>query len=149
MQLPPQDELVLVSSHPPIRARKLRYYEDGNFTRRVRPAPALNDDGPYRDRPAPRHNDWGRQVCDAHLDVSDAETGLDATDEGGRGQERAVGDEDAAAPTTAEPEVESVPDDGFAGDDALSRLRQAATARAHAMNEGDHHPRHDDILPAF
>ena len=28
-------------------------------------------------------------------------------------------------------------------------LRQAASVRAHAMNEGDHHPNHDDILPAF
>jgi hypothetical protein len=28
-------------------------------------------------------------------------------------------------------------------------LRQAAGVRAHAMNEGDHHPHHNDILPAF
>ena len=31
MQLPPQDELVLVSSLPPIRAKKLKYYEDRQF----------------------------------------------------------------------------------------------------------------------
>ena len=36
MQLPPDDELVLVSGLAPIRAKKLRYYEDRNFTSRVR-----------------------------------------------------------------------------------------------------------------
>ena len=35
MQLPPTDELVLVSGLAPIRAKKLRYYEDRNFTARV------------------------------------------------------------------------------------------------------------------
>ncbi len=35
MQLPPADELVLVSGVPPIRARKARYYEDIRLTERV------------------------------------------------------------------------------------------------------------------
>ena len=39
MQLPPADELVLVSGLAPIRAKKLRYYEDRNFTDRVSPRP--------------------------------------------------------------------------------------------------------------
>jgi len=39
MQLPASDELVLVSGLPPIRAKKLRYYEDSNFTARVAAAP--------------------------------------------------------------------------------------------------------------
>lgn len=39
MQLPPEDELVLISGLPPIRAKKLRYYEDRNFVERVLPAP--------------------------------------------------------------------------------------------------------------
>ena len=43
MQLPPQDELVLVSSLPPIRAKKLKYYEDANFIRRVMPVPDLGE----------------------------------------------------------------------------------------------------------
>src|SRR5579863_9824584 len=57
MQLPPQDELVLVSGLAPIRARKLRYYEDANFIDRALPAPELALRG-YRDRPAPRPDDW-------------------------------------------------------------------------------------------
>jgi type IV secretion system protein VirD4 len=39
MQLPPADELVLVSGTPPIRARKARYFEDPRLNDRVRPPP--------------------------------------------------------------------------------------------------------------
>ena len=57
MQLPPDDAVVMVSGHPPIKARKLRYYQDRNFTRRVLPPPALAA-GFYADRPAIRPDDW-------------------------------------------------------------------------------------------
>jgi len=40
MQLPPEEEIVMVSGHPPVRARKLRYFLDSNFTRRVLPPPS-------------------------------------------------------------------------------------------------------------
>jgi type IV secretion system protein VirD4 len=39
MQLPPGDELVLVSGCPPIRAKKARYYEDPRLTQRMLPPP--------------------------------------------------------------------------------------------------------------
>jgi type IV secretion system protein VirD4 len=39
MQLPPHDELVLVSGSPPIRARKARYFEDKRFRDRILPPP--------------------------------------------------------------------------------------------------------------
>jgi type IV secretion system protein VirD4 len=39
MQLPPEDELVLVSGCPPIRARKVRYYEDRQLQARILPPP--------------------------------------------------------------------------------------------------------------
>ena len=37
MQLPPTDQIVLVSGSPPVMAKKLRYFEDKNFTARVLP----------------------------------------------------------------------------------------------------------------
>src|SRR5262249_37112 len=60
MQLPPNDELVLVSGIPPIRAHKARYYEDIRLKACVLPPPALatasaNTSG---DRPAPHADDW-------------------------------------------------------------------------------------------
>ena len=57
MQLPPDDAVVMVSGHPPIKARKLRYYLDRNFTARVLRAPVL-EGGAYADRPAVRPDDW-------------------------------------------------------------------------------------------
>jgi type IV secretion system protein VirD4 len=57
MQLPPDEEVVMVSGHAPIRASKLRYHEDRNFTARILPPPPLADDN-YRDCPHPRPDDW-------------------------------------------------------------------------------------------
>ena len=57
MQLPTEDELVLVSGLAPLRARKLRYYADRNFSRRVLSPPALRI-GPYGDSPPARPHDW-------------------------------------------------------------------------------------------
>jgi type IV secretion system protein VirD4 len=62
MQLPASDELVLVSGIPPIRARKLRYFEDRNFKARVLKPPLLQG-GPYADRPPAHGDDWtGRRA---------------------------------------------------------------------------------------
>jgi type IV secretion system protein VirD4 len=41
MQLPHEDELVLVSGCPPIRAKKARYYEDAELKARIVPPPIL------------------------------------------------------------------------------------------------------------
>ena len=61
MQLPADEEIVMVSGQPPIRARKLRYFEDANFTGRVCPPPGLarsgSGDGSYVDRPPSRTDD--------------------------------------------------------------------------------------------
>ena len=57
MQLSPREEIVLVSGLSPIRAQKLRYFEDRNFTARRLPPPVLSDDG-FVDLPAAWPNDW-------------------------------------------------------------------------------------------
>ncbi len=57
MQLPPDEAVVMVSSVPPVKARKLRYYADANFQRRVLPPPVLAA-GPYPDAPPLRSDDW-------------------------------------------------------------------------------------------
>jgi type IV secretion system protein VirD4 len=41
MQLPPADEIVMVSGLHPIRAKKARYYEDARFQERIVPPPVL------------------------------------------------------------------------------------------------------------
>ncbi|HCF3131925.1 TPA: conjugal transfer protein TraG [Pseudomonas aeruginosa] len=57
MQLPPDQAVVMISSVAPIRARKLRYYSDVNFKRRVLPPPVLVA-GRYADAPPARADDW-------------------------------------------------------------------------------------------
>jgi len=58
MQLPPSDELVLVSSVPPLRAKKARYFEDRRLVERILPPPAalVGDKSKVRKRAAP--DDW-------------------------------------------------------------------------------------------
>jgi type IV secretion system protein VirD4 len=41
MQLPPDDEIVMVAGAPPIRAHKARYFEDSRIAERVLPPPVL------------------------------------------------------------------------------------------------------------
>jgi type IV secretion system protein VirD4 len=53
MQLPPDDEVVMVAGIPPIRARKARYYEDARFKERLRPVPKDPKAGL-----APKSDDW-------------------------------------------------------------------------------------------
>jgi type IV secretion system protein VirD4 len=82
MQLPPDDAVVMVSGHPPIRAKKLRYYQDRNFTSRVLPAPTLAANV-YMDRPVARPDDWSGL---APLAVPESWSSRDAggfADEGG------------------------------------------------------------------
>jgi len=150
MALPPDDELVLVSGMAPIRAKKLRYYEDTNFTdRRIEPPKSTSGGG--RDRPKPRPNDWGSfaRLPDARLAAATADDA--AEDDGGLQQQRApdIAEEVPAfteAPTQLDMlGLERDDDDAAADQRAIDRARGADTVRrAHAINQGD-----DDTLPSF
>jgi type IV secretion system protein VirD4 len=75
LQLAPDEALVLVSGAPPIRARKLKYYADRNFSKRRLPAPRLSDEG-HADVPPARADDWSGQIRgpDARLDKAELGT---------------------------------------------------------------------------
>jgi type IV secretion system protein VirD4 len=60
MQLPPADELVLVSGVPPIRAKKARYYEDIRLTERVLAPPTVG-----REPGVVPSDDWSRLAVPA------------------------------------------------------------------------------------
>jgi type IV secretion system protein VirD4 len=65
MQLPPEDELVMVSGCPPIRAKKARYYEDAELKARIFPVPRLSgrtlQSGPEGLLIAPE-SDWANAI---------------------------------------------------------------------------------------
>ena len=86
MQLPPDDAVVMVSGHPPIKAKKLRYYADANFKRRVLPAPTLAQ-GRYADAPAARPDDWSALAIPAMPAVPAVASDLGDANEGGPRQQ--------------------------------------------------------------
>ena len=62
MQLPPDDELVMVSGAPPVRAKKHRHYQDRNFTARLLPPaeqPSVGD-------ATSAANDWTGRTASLH-----------------------------------------------------------------------------------
>ncbi len=75
MQLPPDDELVLISGCPPIRAKKARYFEDPEMQARILPPPVLTNpkSPPTGERlPVPLGDDWaGAVVMPAASDTED------------------------------------------------------------------------------
>ena len=151
MQLPADEEIVMVSGQPPIRAKKLRYFEDANFTGRVCPPPALVADGPFADRPPSRADDWSGQVRAPHADLVKPWSELVSNgDEGDGGLKRhpALPEE-----SPAKPEPEHAPDAGLLDDEFdpndARRMEQlarnaAVVQRAHAMDQAD-----DDLIPSF
>jgi type IV secretion system protein VirD4 len=101
MQLPPEDELVLVSGTPPIRAKKLRYYKDRNFKSRVLPPPALSEDG-YVDKPPPRPDDWSTLPLPAPIKAQRPVLAAGVSDpDGGIRREPALPEHEAIAPEPA------------------------------------------------
>jgi len=109
MQLPPTDELVLVAGHPPVRARKLRYFEDPSFATRRLPPPAIGE-GCVLDLPAARTDDWqGRVGAADPLGAADE----DADEAGGLEQAR----QPAQAMERAQPVEAATPDPLGLGED--------------------------------
>jgi type IV secretion system protein VirD4 len=98
MQFPTQEEIVMVSGHPPVRGTKLRYYEDANFSVRVLPPPVLPPPSSrryaYPDRPEGRVDDWTGLSLPVLHPTTSHQPGvfLHAGDGGGISQEADLGD---------------------------------------------------------
>jgi type IV secretion system protein VirD4 len=82
MQLPPADEIVMVSGLHPIRAKKARYYEDARFQERIAPPPVLA-------RPeAGRPDDWTARPMPPRPSAPAAREGEAVEDEDPKNAER-------------------------------------------------------------
>jgi type IV secretion system protein VirD4 len=142
MQLPPGDELVMVSGLAPVRARKIRYFSDRNFQSRVRSAPRLSGRR-YPDAPAARAHDWaetrGRVAAPAWAGEPD---GLLA-DEGGLQKIRKPLATRRRRPGPAPEQLDLL---GL-GDDEAMPTPPLPLAAAHATNQGS--GRGDELLPGF
>jgi len=142
MQLPPNDELVLVSGVPPIRAKKARYFEDIRLAERVL-APPQTASGQHG---TPPPDDWSRQLVPAAVSSGRKlnPSGTASTDDpanAGIRREPELPLHEEIAPEQVKPAPEFVfPEED--PDDAASRaraLRQQARslARQAAMDPGD------------
>ena len=128
MQLPPDDEVVMVSGHPPVRAKKLRFYADANFTPRLLPAPTLSS-GDYADKPAARGDDWSGQFDRVAAEAAKRAAAMADADEGGlRRQPELDMTVPQATPVEEDPQhnVASLLDD----DDAEVQVERARAVRA-------------------
>ncbi|MBO9580149.1 MAG: type IV secretory system conjugative DNA transfer family protein [Sphingobium sp.] len=150
MQLPPTDELVFVAGHAPVRAKKLRYYEDRTFKARILAAPALGGEA-YADLPKARPDDWQGHVrgIDARLGTVADETREETT--GGLEQVRHPAHEvDQAAPVDLTPaDVLGLGEDDSdtAADKRAMDQAQAATRTVYAIDSGSARP--DDLQLDF
>ncbi|MCK1483091.1 conjugal transfer protein TraG [Bradyrhizobium sp. 193] len=139
MQLSPSDEIVMVAGTPPIRARKVRYYEDRRFTERVLPPP-----DPAASSRSPRTDGWSALGAPkpASLPTERGRAEEDSANSGLR-REPELPDHVAIAKETAEPtpaeEFAVVLDDD---EDAvrqsrLLRQQMRGVARQAAMDPND------------
>ncbi|MTJ80266.1 MAG: conjugal transfer protein TraG [Telmatospirillum sp.] len=75
MQLPPADEIVMVSGIHPLRAKKARYFEDRRFQERVLPPPTLT-------RPEKAcADDWSTRPLPPRPEIADPPTAESAKDD--------------------------------------------------------------------
>jgi type IV secretion system protein VirD4 len=133
MQLPPDDELVLISGCSPIRAKKARYFEDQRFRERVIPPAKLGGIAGAGDR----QNDWsGLDPATANIKevrIPDSpQNGDSGDDQANSGIRREPGllqhEEVAPEPAPARPEFQ------FADEEPDDEVQRATTLRKQAVN---------------
>ncbi|WP_374575974.1 conjugal transfer protein TraG [Phenylobacterium sp.] len=124
MQLPPGEEVVMVSALAPIRAQKARYYEDRRLTRRVGPPPATGR------HTRPPGDDWSRLPPLAPATGRATGPRGPGPDAGGDGEETEGGlrrEPEFAPPDAVMPAPSLGPEFDFADDTADEAPVQAAT----------------------
>jgi type IV secretion system protein VirD4 len=148
MQLPPSDEIVLVSGIPPIRTRKARYYEDQQFRDRILGPPALKAPSAAHSggRRVTQANDWTPlpdQDPDTATDDESAAGSLVDHDRANGGLRREPGLPSHEAVVSEEPkralETGGLADDQEGGTiiDREMEQRFCATARQAALDPDD------------
>jgi type IV secretion system protein VirD4 len=143
MQLAATEELVLVSGLPPIRAKKLRYYEEEVFAERLLPAPKLQA-GQYVDRPEPRADDWNGSVRATDQRLTSPEDKRPKDDDSSPEQQRQPGLSEQVLPDASEiaPDLATEDQEGDPAIDAkpIEQVRARADGRgAFALDETDAH----------
>jgi len=141
MQLPPEDELVLVSGVPPIRARKARYFEDPRLTERVLPPPTSSS----HDRGGrAATDDWSQLPAASNSNIAEPVSlsgARQSTANSGIRREPELAEHENIAPEALKPppEFNFMEDerDGDAIRARVLRMNVPGLARQAAMDPGD------------
>jgi type IV secretion system protein VirD4 len=144
MQLPSDDELVLISGVPPIRAKKARYFEDPRLAERVLPPPKLVKSEPKR---ATTPDDWGllavpsTPLGDTKAVASAVVRSADDPANAGIRREPELPDHEEIVPEPAKPSPEFAFEEQEPDDEAVQarvlRGQVRGLARQAAMDPGD------------
>jgi type IV secretion system protein VirD4 len=140
MQLPPADELVLVSGIHPILAKKARYYEDNRLQERILPPLSLVD--LVTKRPTTRRDDWSA-LPPVALDAKPATSGSSDKDPNNAGirREPTLPEHEAIAPESlqlADPFAILVDEaDDEPAQANMLRQRMRTIARQASLDPGD------------
>jgi type IV secretion system protein VirD4 len=144
MQLPPDDELVLVSGVPPIRAKKARYFEDPRLTERVLPPPKS---GPLDHEGSAPADDWSclpppaNRSVSKPVSVSGARPRVNDAANSGIRREPELPEHEDIVSEVSKPSTEfDFPeggDDGVAVRARVMRTNGPGLARQAAMDPGD------------
>jgi type IV secretion system protein VirD4 len=154
MQLPPDDEIVMVAGVPPIRAKKARYFEDRRLAERILPAPK-HQEGEIKPKPddwsalapvqppAPiaDHGPGGGVAAPANVAPTDGKAEDDPANAGLR-REPGLERHKDIAPETIKPAANEFDPDMDERDDDAVRVRALArnarnVARQISMDPGD------------
>ncbi len=81
MQLPPADEVVMAAGIPPIRAKKVRYFEDGQFQARI-----LEPPDPTKNV-VQRADDWSERPLPSRPELHDPEATRSEGDQDGQSKD--------------------------------------------------------------
>ena len=134
MQLPSDEELVMVSGARPLKAKKLRYFEDRNFTARVLPPPT----NPFL--PERRGHDWDGVL--ASVEPVPPTVSPTGSDEGGLQHSQTPSLDPPEKETPAREEVPDLPkEDGELDAAAVKSLKPAQRALGMDRADGDFFPK--------
>jgi type IV secretion system protein VirD4 len=136
MQLPPEDELVLVSGAPPIRAKKARYFEDPRLAERVLPP---YEPGNFVSEGGAPADDWSELPALSNSDIAEpasisgARQSVDDPANSGIRREPELSDHESIAPKPsklpAEFDFMEDADEGGAGGARMLRRKIADFSR--------------------
>jgi type IV secretion system protein VirD4 len=143
MQLPQRDELVLISGLAPIRATKLRYFLDPNFTERLLAAPEQKP-GLYVDRPPLRANDWAGQIRGTDVRLHPVEEEESTGEDGGVEQAQQPGlpqqpVRESAAADPREAELQTDDENAPADKQAMDQAQSLTASRSYGFDESNPH----------